>query len=306
MKKAVLAILLTACLLTACQKQAAVPETQPKPTQPEAVDIALYQQERDCSFAAQYIRTDGYHDEIRYPVVRVIRSVEALNTYYEENKALYYLESPEFADARDQYDSSYFADRFLLMVLLQEGSGSVTHQVTKLRTADTGNLTVDISSELPGGIGTSDMALWHILIEPEAGIPVPAEDQIQVYLNERLAYDGHYHLLAQEPEIVENPVNGYCGNTVTIVSINGKEYSFWGSDSVTLTDMLLNLEYAPHRVCKCLPEYKIVTEFGSYGVHLSQGYARCEAGQAPLTWEQIMTIRTILDQLQNQEAEAIP
>ena len=44
------------------------------------------------SFEAQYIRTNGYHESIDYPVVRVIRSAEELKSYYESNKELYDLE----------------------------------------------------------------------------------------------------------------------------------------------------------------------------------------------------------------------
>ena len=42
--------------------------------------------EKECGFFAQYVRTDGYHDGVRYPIVTVIRSVPELNAYYEANK----------------------------------------------------------------------------------------------------------------------------------------------------------------------------------------------------------------------------
>jgi hypothetical protein len=69
-----------------------------------------------------------------------------------------------------------------------------------------------------------------------------------------------------------------------------------GSDSVNLTDILINLKYDPMRVCRCAPEFTVKTEFGEpYGVNLAQGYARCEEGQADLTEEQIEKIREILN-----------
>ena len=108
--------------------------------------------------------------------------------------------------------------------------------------------------------------------------------------------DDHRHTLAEQPQIVENPVTGYCGNTMTTIVLDGKEYTFMGSDSVKLTDILINLKYAPMRVCRCAPEFTVKTEFGEpYGVNLSQGYARSEEGQADLTMEQIERIREILD-----------
>ena len=108
--------------------------------------------------------------------------------------------------------------------------------------------------------------------------------------------DDHEHEPAKEPKIVDDPVTGYCGNTMTTIFLDGKEYTFMGSDSVNLTDILINLKYDPMRVCRCAPEFTVKTEFGEpYGVNLSQGYARCMEGQADLTEEQIELIREMLN-----------
>lgn len=108
--------------------------------------------------------------------------------------------------------------------------------------------------------------------------------------------DDHEHESAEVPQIVDDPVSGYCGNTMTTIMLDGKEYTFDGSDSVYLTDVLLNLKYDPMRVCRCAPEFEVTTEFGGpYGVNLTNGYARCEDGQADLTADQIELIRQILD-----------
>ena len=64
-----------------------------------------------------------------------------------------------------------------------------------------------------------------------------------------------------------------------------------------LKEILLNLDYSPHRVCRCLPQYRLETDFGEFGIHLSEGYARCEDGQAKLTAEQVKTLRQIIDNL---------
>ena len=66
--------------------------------------------------------------------------------------------------------------------------------------------------------------------------------------------------------------------------------------SVTLTDILVNLDYDPMHVCRCRPEYTVDTEFGTgYGINLTAGYARCDKGQADLTQEQIDTIAEIIE-----------
>lgn len=103
------------------------------------------------------------------------------------------------------------------------------------------------------------------------------------------------HEPAAEPQTVEDPVSGYCGNTFTDVVLDGKTYAFWGDDSVALTDIVINLPYADG-VCRCLPEFTVNTEFGDgYGVNLSQHYVRLGAHQSPITEEQAETIRGILD-----------
>lgn len=39
-------------------------------------------------FVPQYIRTNGYYEDVEYPVVKIIRSVDELNSYYNENKEI--------------------------------------------------------------------------------------------------------------------------------------------------------------------------------------------------------------------------
>ena len=121
-------------------------------------------------FEAQIIRTDGYHDGVIYPKVTLIDSAEELNRYYEENRALYDFSHKEtvyadttigFADAIEMYDDAWFRDHQLILVLLEEGSGSVRHEVTGVRGGEMPEVTV---TRLVPEVGTDDMAEWHILI----------------------------------------------------------------------------------------------------------------------------------------------
>ena len=146
------------------------------------------------SVSAQYIRTDGYHEDVVYPVVTVVRSVEKLTEYYHANKDRYYLERRDqvyadssigFLDACDKYDAAYFEDQILVLVLLQEGSGSIQHKVEDVKTDAEGKLSVSISSIVPE-IGTDDMAQWHIFIEPEAGVTVAGAEDVVVYLSRKM------------------------------------------------------------------------------------------------------------------------
>lgn len=128
---------------------------------------------RALSFEAQFIRTDGYHEDVTYPVVTVFRSREDLDTYYEANKDKYYLKtrggdipsdsSIGFLDAAKNYDSAFFAQKVVVSILVQESSGSVRHKVLSVKQAD-GVTRIVLRRDVPN-IGTTDMAQWHILVE---------------------------------------------------------------------------------------------------------------------------------------------
>ncbi len=98
--------------------------------------------------------------------------------------------------------------------------------------------------------------------------------------------------------VIEHEDTVYCGNTLTTIKYKGidtsLEKTFAGSDSVAITDLLRFLDYKDD-VCKCLPDYTFETEFGTYGVNMSEGYARHEGKQVSLTQEQISEIGAIID-----------
>jgi len=105
----------------------------------------------------------------------------------------------------------------------------------------------------------------------------------------------HDHTPAGEPQTVADPVTGYCGNTMTTLYFGKESYTFMGGNSVTLTDILINLDYCEGKRCRCIAEYKVDTEFDTgYEINLTQGFARCEKGQAALTEEQIEIIAQII------------
>ena len=121
-------------------------------------------------------------------------------------------------------------------------------------------------------------------------------------LEEAAPEEACVHQFAQGDNTAEHEAAGYCGNTVTAIypesRSTGEDWkaSFWGGDSVALTDLLLYLDYQ-EGICRCLPEYSVETEFSEepYGVNLSSGYARHGEGQVELTEEQVELIRDILD-----------
>jgi len=166
--------LITALTLSAglfgCSAGKTVTDTAPD-TSPEATSRA------PAGFRAQYIRTDGYNDEVKYPVVTVVNSRAELDSYIEENKDMYYFErrelpdnesTPGFLNACDAYDDAFFENGTLVLVLLEESSGSIRHEVTNTAFSG-GEWHISIARDVPE-IGTDDMAQWHILIELECAV----------------------------------------------------------------------------------------------------------------------------------------
>ena len=270
--------------------------------------------------SVQYIRTDGIAENEQYPGARVILGTEDLQAYYNAFRDQYDLERREdpgsdytvgFLDACDKYDEAYFAENYLILVVLEEPSGSIRHEVEQVIVDFGGQDTEIYLKRLVPEAGTDDMAQWHLLVELQRRGVTEYSGKVQVYIDGKLSYDGDRIVPPElrceftEPPVgtlvtpeqeVDDPFTGYCGNTQTTLYVDGKAYTFMGGHSVTLTDILLNLDYDPMKVCRCLPEYTVDTEFGTgYGIHLSEGYARSEKGQADLTREQIDAIREIIN-----------
>lgn len=141
------------------------------------------------SFSAQCIRTDGWMEGAEYPQVIVIDSLKVLQEYYENNREVYSLEHRDkvysdttigFVDACEKFDEEYFEEHNLVMVLVEEGSGSIRHKVKAVR--ETSNhWEIVIQREVPE-VGTDDMALWHILIEVQMGKVITDSEDVVVIL----------------------------------------------------------------------------------------------------------------------------
>lgn len=258
------------------------------------------------NFKSQYIRTGSKVDIDNYPFFTVLQSGEELNAYYESNKAKFDLERRSdvasdstigFLDACDKYNEEFFNKNALALIVLEEGSGSTRHKVNSVKTDIDRKLYVDISTIIPE-IGTCDMAQWHVIIEiPKEKIPKSSSD-VAIYLDDELIVGKVWqqNQPVDDTGSVGDPVDGYCGNTMTTVYFDdGKSLTFMSGNSVIMTDILRKLDYDPQKFCNCLPEYKVDTEFGNgYGINLTEGYARCDKGQAELTPEQTEKLKEII------------
>ncbi len=120
--------------------------------------------------AARIYRTDGYIDDRSYPFTVTITSAEQLGQYIEDNSELYQIKGDMFTD----YDSGYFERSALVLAVLEEGSGSVSHEFIGIDR----DYTIHIRRNVPE-VGTCDMAEYHVVIEISSAL---AEAEFSVAL----------------------------------------------------------------------------------------------------------------------------
>ena len=156
--KRILSLLLICLLCTACRVSAdkIEPSAPPTPTAP----------------AEQYIRAGGTGGS--YPRTVRLDSADALADY------LTAADSTALRTAANDYDSAFFTDFTLLLILLEEPSGSIRHTVTAVDAAESGALTVTIDRTLSGD-ATDDMAYWHICLLLPRGF---GEGEVSLILND--------------------------------------------------------------------------------------------------------------------------
>ena len=133
----------------------------------------------------------------------------------------------------------------------------------------------------------------------EAMPEAPAQDSASGTTAENGICIDHSHRYAEDMEPMEEIPSGYSGNLMTRVFADGQKYELHGADSAAMTDILTRLDYNPNAVCRCMAEFIVDTEkLSGIHVNLTQGFARCEKGQAALTEEQARILQDIIDSLQ--------
>lgn len=126
---------------------------------------------QNYDFNAQYIRTNRRGGGGSYPQKKLVTSRSELDSYIDSIRDSYYIDGEflghdSLIDATEKYDDSWFSSHKLMIVVLQEFSGSNRHRVSQVS-----GIGVTIERLLPQA-GTCDMAQWHILIEVDKDVYV--------------------------------------------------------------------------------------------------------------------------------------
>ena len=148
--------------------------------------------------AARYIRTNQMNGEASFPTVRLITSAEALKDYYAKNRELFDLGRKQavyadttagFLDACDGYDDAFFEKNYLILLILEENSGSIRHKMEAVKQTGDDKMQIFVERTVPE-VGTDDMAQWHVILELSRDAWVKEPGDILLYLDGRLAWDG--------------------------------------------------------------------------------------------------------------------
>ena len=212
-------------------------------------DIHMIENLPSVDFDAQYIRAGSKKELSAYPAVKIIRSANEMSRYLKNETHM----SEELVSACQKYDADYFKEQILIIVLLEEGSGSVRHEVEKVGSDNT-HAVIQIKSIAPE-VGTCDMAWWHILIEPEAGVQIVDEEDVTVFLGGRNATENY---------TVASHSKGFANISVTLM--DGWEYDI--VDETDTNEFAINIYPAGQSENKLRIAY--LNGFGVCGTGLAQ------------------------------------
>ena len=212
-------------------------------------DIHMIENLPSVDFDAQYIRAGSKKELSAYPAVKIIRSANEMSRYLKKETHM----SDALVNACQKYDADYFKEQILIIVLLEEGSGSVRHEVEKVG-ANNGHAVIQIKSIAPE-VGTCDMAWWHILIEPEAGVQIVDEEDVAVFLGGRNATENY---------TVASHSKGFANISVTLM--DGWEYDI--VDETDTNEFAINIYPAGQSENKLRIAY--LNGFGVCGTGLAQ------------------------------------
>ena len=212
-------------------------------------DIHTIEKLPSVDFDAQYIRAGSKKELSAYPAVKIIRSANEMSRYLKKETHM----SEELVSACKKYDADYFKEQLLIVVLLEEGSGSVRHEVEKVG-ADNTHAVIQIKSIAPE-VGTCDMAWWHILIELEAGVQIADEEDVTVFLGGRNATENY---------TVASHSKGFANISVTLM--DGWQYDI--ADEADTNEFAINIYPAGQSENKLRIAY--FNGFGVCGTGLEQ------------------------------------
>ena len=135
-----------------------------------AKPIVSPEQEQPAFYGAKYIRHNDveYGSENSYHVIRNHKELESFITARCESVSM----NSTICELENQlayYNTEFFETHDLIIVSIEEGSGSISHEVQGITADENNNWTVTINRNIPLQ-GTCDMASWAIFVETNKAV----------------------------------------------------------------------------------------------------------------------------------------
>lgn len=257
MKRIILTVLAVILLLSlpGC-KDAALkpvePDTPPVAVPPGNTGSIVETTDTEVEWCARYIRTNGgYEAGVLYPCVMLIHSLQELEAYYskwhedfdlEHKEAVYPDTTIGFLDACDSYDGAFFEENYLVFVLLEEGSGSIRHEVRSVSLTSDDQIGISIDRKVPE-VGTDDMAQWHIILELSRDVLIEQSMDIIVYIDGNLSLTDGQIVVPQKEGAFKKPPEGTLFTPEGQAALHAAGYSWFctlgnGLEEATIADQV--------------------------------------------------------------------
>lgn len=110
-------------------------------------------------YDSKNIKTHLYIDNFNSPSTDIIKSTSDITAYTKK------FDDNSLSKALEKYTESYFKDNVLVIVNIQESSGSNTNKVDRVCKINSSNKIDIFVKRDVAEIGTDDMAMWHLLVE---------------------------------------------------------------------------------------------------------------------------------------------
>ncbi len=114
---------------------------------------------KNVEYKSSGLKTHLYIQDFNSPSSDIIKSVGELEAY-----KLKFVDDTLYQEL-NKYDEEFFKNNVLVIVTIQESSGSNTNEIDRVsKLKDSNQLDIFIKRTEPQ-IGTDDMAMWHLFIE---------------------------------------------------------------------------------------------------------------------------------------------
>ncbi len=185
------------CLLAGCMAApqsassslaaSAVPATSAAPA-PLSSSVNPKQEDSPMiPFTAEEILLTEFSDGMQNPRGVLIDSPESLQAFYEENRTAYGLDGrtpgeSAFLTATQNLDAAFFANDSLVLVLVQEGSGGVSHEFPALQSG-ANKLQLTLRRTQPSGMAATFIDARCHLLFLEGTFP-GREQEVEILIQE--------------------------------------------------------------------------------------------------------------------------